>query len=80
LRAAGILSFFGKFNPYKELIQGDWFVPGTKERKYLRGAVYLNGDWLMEAGKKRKWLKLLMRNVHFGVRALMQTVLAFGTI
>ena len=45
-------SFFGKFNPYKELIQGDWFWPNPKDRKYLRGAVYLNGDWLMEAEKK----------------------------
>lgn len=45
-------SFFGSFNPYKELIHGDWFWPRPKERKYLRGAVYLNGDWLMEAAKK----------------------------
>jgi alpha-N-arabinofuranosidase len=47
-------SFFGKFNPYKEFIQGDWFWPTPKERKYLRGAVYLNGDWLMEAAKKEE--------------------------
>ncbi|WP_052265859.1 right-handed parallel beta-helix repeat-containing protein [Pedobacter kyungheensis] len=45
-------SFFGRFNPYKELIHGDWFWPKPKERKYLRGAVYLNGSWLMEAAKK----------------------------
>jgi len=45
-------SFFGSFNPYKELIHGDWFWPKPKERKYLRGAVYLNGSWLMEAAKK----------------------------
>jgi alpha-N-arabinofuranosidase len=43
---------FGKFNPYKELIHGDWFWPKPKERKYHRGAVYLNGDWLMEAAGK----------------------------
>jgi alpha-N-arabinofuranosidase len=49
-------SFFGKFNPFKELIHGDWFVPTPKERKYLRGAVYLNGDWLMEAAKKEEVL------------------------
>lgn len=47
-------SFFGKFNPYKEYIQGDWFWPTPKDRKYLRGAVYLNGDWLMEAAKKEE--------------------------
>jgi len=46
--------FFGKFNPYKEYIHGDWFIATPKERKYLRGAVYLNGDWLMEAAKKEE--------------------------
>ncbi|MBN2814382.1 MAG: right-handed parallel beta-helix repeat-containing protein [Bacteroidales bacterium] len=45
-------SFFGNFNPYSELISGDWFWPTPKDRKYHRGAVYLNGDWLMEAAKK----------------------------
>lgn len=47
-------TFFGNFNPYKELIHGDWFVPKPKNRVYHRGAVYLNGDWLMEAGKKEE--------------------------
>jgi alpha-N-arabinofuranosidase len=46
--------FFGEFNPYKELIHGDWFTPQPTGRKYLRGAVYLNGDWLMEAAKKEE--------------------------
>ena len=45
-------TFFGDFNPYKELIHGDWFTPTPKDRKYHRGAVYLNGDWLMEAARK----------------------------
>ncbi|MGF7232780.1 right-handed parallel beta-helix repeat-containing protein [Arachidicoccus sp.] len=45
-------TFFGDFNPYKELIHGDWFWPTPKDQKYHRGAVYLNGDWLMEASKK----------------------------
>jgi alpha-N-arabinofuranosidase len=49
-------SFFGKFNPYKEYIHGDWFTPTPKERKYLRGAVYLKGGWLMEAAKKEEVL------------------------
>ncbi len=40
-------SFFGKFNPYSDLIHGDWFNP--RNRKHHTGAVYLNGDWLMEA-------------------------------
>jgi alpha-N-arabinofuranosidase len=47
-------SFFGNFNPYKELIHGDWFGPTPKDRQYHRGAVYLNGNWLMEAAKKEE--------------------------
>jgi len=47
-------SFFGNFNPYSDLIRGDWFNPTPKERKYHTGAVYLNGDWLMEAMKKEE--------------------------
>jgi alpha-L-arabinofuranosidase len=42
-------SFFGKFNPYSDLIHGDWFFP--KNRQHHTGAVYLNGDWLIEAAK-----------------------------
>ena len=40
-------SFFGKFNPYSDLIHGDWFLP--QGRTHHSGCVYLNGDWLMEA-------------------------------
>ena len=39
--------FFGGFNPYNDLIRGDWFNP--KGRQHHTGAVYLNGDWLIEA-------------------------------
>jgi len=42
-------SFFGDFNPYRDLIHGDWFNP--KGREHHTGAVYLNGDWLTEAAK-----------------------------
>ena len=42
-------SFFGRFNPYSDLIHGDWFNP--KGRNHHTGAVYLNGDWLTEAAK-----------------------------
>ncbi len=42
-------SFFGRFNPYADLIRGDWFSP--KGRQHHTGAVYLNGDWLIEAAK-----------------------------
>jgi len=47
--------FFGKFNPYSDLIRGDWFT--TKNREHHTGAVYLNGDWLMEAAKSEEVMK-----------------------
>ena len=37
-------SFFGDFNPYKDVIAGDWFFPG--DRYHLTGDVYLNGQSL----------------------------------
>ncbi|HSH16008.1 MAG TPA: right-handed parallel beta-helix repeat-containing protein [Verrucomicrobiae bacterium] len=40
-------TFFGDFNPYRDLIHGDWFDP--RGRQHHTGAVYLNGDWLIEA-------------------------------
>ena len=40
-------SFFGKFNPYSDLIRGDWFDP--KGRQHHTGCVYLNGNWMIEA-------------------------------
>lgn len=40
-------SFFGGFNPYGDLLHGDWFLP--EGREHHSGAVYLNGDWLLEA-------------------------------
>ena len=42
-------TFFGGFNPYSDLIRGDWF--NAKGREHHTGAVYLNGDWLIEAAK-----------------------------
>lgn len=47
-------SFFGAFNPYLDLIRGDWFTP--KGREHHTGAVYLNGDWLIEAAKLQEVL------------------------
>lgn len=41
-------SFFGKFNPYNDLIRGDWYV-NIKKRKLHTGTVYLNGHWFSEA-------------------------------
>jgi len=48
-------SFFGGFNPYSDLIQGDWFDP--RGRQHHTGAVYLNSDWLTEAAKLDDVLK-----------------------
>ncbi len=42
-------SFFGDFNPFDDLIRGDWFK--DKGRDHHTGAVYFNGHWLAEAVK-----------------------------
>ena len=39
-------TFFGNFNPFNDLIRGDWFDP--RKREHHTGAVYLNGAWLIE--------------------------------
>ena len=39
-------SFFGSYNPYKDLIAGDWFT--DKGRPHHTGEVYLNGKSLWE--------------------------------
>jgi hypothetical protein len=48
-------TFFGRFNPYSDLIHGDWFDP--RGRQHHTGAVYLNGEWLTEAAKLDDVLK-----------------------
>jgi hypothetical protein len=48
-------SFFGAFNPYSDLIRGDWF--DRRGRDHHTGAVYLNGHWLIEAAKLDDVLK-----------------------
>jgi len=48
-------SLFGDFNPYSDLIRGDWFSP--KGREHHTGAVYLNGHWLIEAAAMDDVLK-----------------------
>ena len=40
-------AFFGAFNPYSDIIHGDWFNP--LGRQHHTGAVYLRGNWLTEA-------------------------------
>jgi len=48
-------AFFGGFNPYADLIRGDWFEP--KGRDHHTGAVYLDGEWLIEAARLEDVLK-----------------------
>jgi len=48
-------AFFEGFNPYSDLIRGDWF--NGKGREHHTGAVYLNGNWLIEAATREDVLK-----------------------
>ena len=48
-------AFFGGFNPYSDLIHGDWF--NGRGRQHHTGSVYLNGEWLDEAAKMEDVLK-----------------------
>ena len=48
-------SLFGAFNPFSDLIRGDWFEP--KGRDHHTGAVYLDGEWLAEAARFEDLLK-----------------------
>jgi alpha-N-arabinofuranosidase len=52
--------FFGGFNPYVDLIRGDWFNPLGRE--HHTGAVYLNGHWLTEAAKPDELSKAAGKN------------------
>jgi len=53
-------SLFGHFNPYSDLISGDWFT--RKGRNHHTGAVYLYGNWLTEAAKLDEALKPAGKN------------------
>jgi hypothetical protein len=47
--------FFGSFNPYRDLIHGDWF--DGRGRRHHTGAIYVNGHWLTEAARLVEVLK-----------------------
>ena len=47
-------TFFGKFNPYSDLVHGDWY---NKSLTNHTGAVYLNGKWLRETKRLEDVLK-----------------------
>lgn len=40
-------AFFGDFNPYREIIWGDWFI--SQKRMFHLGEVYINGKSMFEA-------------------------------
>lgn len=48
-------SFFGDFNPFRTLLQGDWFW--DKNRTHHRGSVYVDGEWLAEAATREDVFK-----------------------
>jgi hypothetical protein len=56
-------SFFGDYNPYRELIQGDWFDP--MGRAHHTGEVYLNGFPLWEASRQEDVLEPKHANAYW---------------
>jgi len=48
-------TFFGDFNPYSDVISGDWFM--SNDRTHHTGAVYLNGHWSNDAAQKEEVFK-----------------------
>jgi len=47
--------FFGPFNPFNDIISGDWFR--DEGRTHHTGCVYVNGHWIREAAKKEDVLR-----------------------
>ncbi len=56
-------SFFGGFNPFSDLIHGDWFNP--LGRRHHTGAVYLKGHWLWEAAQLEELLNPASANAQW---------------
>jgi alpha-N-arabinofuranosidase len=59
--------FFAEFNPFKDVLSGDWFLP--KGRVHHTGSVYLGGDWLSEAARKEEVLRPTGKNPLWFVEA-----------
>ena len=53
-------TFFGVFNPYADVISGDWFRDNG--RTHHTGAVYFNGHWLSEAAHKEEVFETVADN------------------
>ncbi len=67
-------SFFGKFNPYSDLIHGDWF--DSKGRPHHTGCVYFNGTWLTEAATLQELFEPKVTNsLWFGQMGQTNTIL-----
>jgi alpha-N-arabinofuranosidase len=47
-------TFFGDFNPYQDVVRGDWC---GNRGGYHTGAVYLDGHWLTETTKREEVMK-----------------------
>jgi|GEM_PF-904433 len=67
-------TFFGDFNPYSDLIQGDWY---DAKRPHHSGAVYLNGHWLKEASRKGEVLKSAATGVSTDTRSELMNLSRF---
>lgn len=55
-------SFFGEYNPYAEVLSGDWFLFPT-EYSIHTGDVYINGKSMYEASSYEELLSDEMRTV-----------------
>lgn len=49
-------TFFGEYNPYQEILTGDWYIYDLGKYRHP-GAVYLNGEALWEADSMEDLLK-----------------------
>ena len=69
-------TFFGDFNPYDDLIHGDWF---EAKQAYHTGEVYLNGRWLTEAPRKDLVVNSAKKEAAKKSRAELMTILQIST-
>jgi hypothetical protein len=69
-------TLFGTFNPYSDLIHGDWFYP--KGRQHHTGAVYINGEWLAEAASLESLYTQSLLRRRYGLAASRHSTPLFG--
>jgi len=68
-------SFFGDYNPYKDVISGDWFH--RQERDHHTGEVYLNGEALYEVVSSDSLITDTSRNWYCESDDVSTTILAY---